>query len=201
MVTNYNYNIARHLTLVHGRADPIPSHEYREWKLTREKDFISLITSPHVLQDVPFGESLFKLSNGEVIKTPNVMMIPEHIVQQFQKYAVKEVLSPWAGEDSIEFWMNVQRLLRSLYKDSTTFKPKEPRHLITWTNWSINWLTVVKVWVREKRARAALIEAIPKEWLQGNLFRYTMSSSVRDLAEGIHENGTNIIHSKSCKLL
>ena len=57
---------------------------------------------------------------------------------------VKEVLNPWASEHYIEFWMSVQRLLGSLYKDLTTFPPKEPRHLITWTNWSINWLTVAK---------------------------------------------------------
>ena len=52
------------------------------------EDFISFITSPHVLQEVPFGERLLKLSTGEVIKTPNVirMMIPERIVQQYQQY-------------------------------------------------------------------------------------------------------------------
>ena len=52
------------------------------------EDFISFITSPHVLHDVPFGERLLKLSTGEVIKTPNVirMMIPERIVQQYQQY-------------------------------------------------------------------------------------------------------------------
>ena len=88
-VTNYRYNIARHHTLLNGRAEPIPSHEYRRMKVDQGKleDFISFITSPHVLQDVPFGERLLKLSAGEVIKTPNVirMMIPERIVQQYQQ--------------------------------------------------------------------------------------------------------------------
>lgn len=50
--------------------------------------FVSFITSPHVIQDVPFGEKLLKLSTGEIIKTPNVIrtMIPERIVQQYQQY-------------------------------------------------------------------------------------------------------------------
>ena len=55
------------------------------------EDFISFITSPHVLQDIPFGERFLNLSTGKVIKTPNVirMMIPERIVQQYQQYCSK----------------------------------------------------------------------------------------------------------------
>ena len=32
--------------------------------------FVSFITSPHVIQDVPFGEKLLKLSTGAIIKHP-----------------------------------------------------------------------------------------------------------------------------------
>ena len=51
--------------------------------------FISFITSPHIIQDVPFGEKIIKLSTGEAITTPNVIrtMIPERIVQQNQQYS------------------------------------------------------------------------------------------------------------------
>jgi len=50
--------------------------------------FISFITSPHVIQDVPCGEKLLKLSTGETIRIPNVIrtMVPERIVQQYQQY-------------------------------------------------------------------------------------------------------------------
>ena len=60
------------------------------------EDFISFITSSHVIQDVPFCERLLKLSTGEVIKTPNVirMMILEHIVQQYQQYCVERGFEP-----------------------------------------------------------------------------------------------------------
>ena len=58
-VTSYRYNIARHHTLLHGRTEPIPNHEYRRMKVDQGKleDFITFITSPHVLQVVPFGAS------------------------------------------------------------------------------------------------------------------------------------------------
>ena len=50
--------------------------------------FVSFITSPHVIQDVPSGEKLLKLSTGEIIKIPYVIrtLIPERIVQQYQQY-------------------------------------------------------------------------------------------------------------------
>ena len=60
------------------------------------EDVILFITSPDVLQDVPFGERLLKLSTGEVIKTPNMvrMMIPERIVQQYQQYCSERGFKP-----------------------------------------------------------------------------------------------------------
>ena len=58
--------------------------------------FVSFITSPHVIQDVPFGEKLLKLSTGAIIKTPNVIrtIIPERIVQQYQQYCCETNFEP-----------------------------------------------------------------------------------------------------------
>ncbi|CAH3156178.1 unnamed protein product, partial [Pocillopora meandrina] len=97
-LTSYRFDIARHHTLLHGRAEQIPRQENRRMKVDQGKleDFISIITSSHVIQDVPFGERLLKLSTGEVIKTPNVirMMIPERIVQQYQQYCSERGFEP-----------------------------------------------------------------------------------------------------------
>ena len=72
-ITSYHYNIARHHRLLHGRAAPLPNQEKRRTRIEPVKfeQFVSFITSPHVIQDVPFGEKLLKLSTGEIIKTPN----------------------------------------------------------------------------------------------------------------------------------
>ena len=89
-ITSYRYNIARRHRLLHGRAAPVSCHENRRIRIDPAKleHFVSFITSPHVIQDVPFGEKLLKLSTGEIIRTPNVVrtMIPERIVQQYQQY-------------------------------------------------------------------------------------------------------------------
>jgi len=54
--------------------------------------FVSFMTSPHVIQNVPFLEKLLKLLTGEIIKTPNVIrtMIPERSISNT---AVKSTLS------------------------------------------------------------------------------------------------------------
>ena len=89
-ITSYRYNIARRHRLLHGRAAPVSCHENRRIRIDPAKleHFVSFITSPHVIQDVPFGMKLLKLSTGEIIRTPIVVrtMIPERIVQQYQQY-------------------------------------------------------------------------------------------------------------------
>ena len=49
--------------------------------------FLSYITSPYVVQDLPFGQHYVHLSSCEVLETPNVicMMIPQHILLQYQE--------------------------------------------------------------------------------------------------------------------
>ena len=96
-VTSYRYNIVRRHRLLHGRGAPLPKEKKRmRIEPVKLEHFVSSITSPHVVQDVPFGEKLLKLSTGEIIKTPNVIrtMIPERIVQQYQQYCCETNFEP-----------------------------------------------------------------------------------------------------------
>ena len=54
------------------------------------------MTSPHVIQDLPFGEKSIKLSTNEVVTVPNVirMLIPESIVRQYLAYAEESNVTP-----------------------------------------------------------------------------------------------------------
>lgn len=57
--------------------------------------FLSFITSPHIIQELPFGEKTLKLSTAE-IKVPNVIrtIIPERIVQQYKAFCSEVDFSP-----------------------------------------------------------------------------------------------------------
>lgn len=63
---------------------------------TQLDHFLDFITSPHVIQDLPFGEKTIKLSTHEVVTVPNVirMLIPESIVRQYLAYAEESKFTP-----------------------------------------------------------------------------------------------------------
>ena len=57
-----------------------------------------IITSPHVVQDLPFAQRYLYLSNGKVLETPNVIrsMIPQHIIDQYNQFCVETNFSPFS---------------------------------------------------------------------------------------------------------
>ncbi|KAK3731369.1 hypothetical protein QZH41_019552, partial [Actinostola sp. cb2023] len=60
--------------------------------------FISFITSPHLVQDLPFGKRHLKMSSGQIIEVPNVirMMIPQRIVRQYSQYCEETGFTPFS---------------------------------------------------------------------------------------------------------
>lgn len=97
-MTPYRFNIARHHRLLHGRGAIVPTDITRSMKVDFAKvdHFLDFITSSHIVQDMPFGEKMLKLSTGEVIKTPNVvrMLIPERITQQYFQFCTETNFTP-----------------------------------------------------------------------------------------------------------
>ena len=98
-LTRYRFTMARQHILLHGRGVPVPSPSPRRRMVVSEDKlahFLDFITSPHVIQDLPFGEKVVTLSTKEVIKIPNVVrnMIPERIVQQYQAYSEETGFTP-----------------------------------------------------------------------------------------------------------
>ena len=63
---------------------------------TQVNHFLDFITSPHVIQDLPFGERSIKLSTNEVVTVPNViqMLIPESTVKQYLAFAEESNFTP-----------------------------------------------------------------------------------------------------------
>ena len=76
-LTQHRYTIANLHRLQHGRAAPLPMQQLDH--------FLAYITSPHLVQDLPFGEKTLKLSSGRVLQVPNVirMMIPQRITKKY----------------------------------------------------------------------------------------------------------------------
>jgi len=50
--------------------------------------FLTFITSPHVVQDLPFGQRHLQLSNGKTVEAPNVVceMVKERTIMQYRQF-------------------------------------------------------------------------------------------------------------------
>lgn len=97
-LTRYRFSAARKHTILHGRDVPLPySQQTRLFVSPVQLDhFLDFITSPHIIQDLPFGENSIKLSTNEVVTVPNIirMLIPESIVKQYLAYAEESNFTP-----------------------------------------------------------------------------------------------------------
>ena len=90
-LTRYRFTTAREHAIRYGRGVP-PAPQVRTKMFvsqTQVDHFLDFITSPHIIQDLPFGEKSITLSTKEVISVPNVvrMLIPESIVRQYLAYS------------------------------------------------------------------------------------------------------------------
>lgn len=99
-LTSYRFEMAKRHLIQHGRGVPIPPRRIYRVRIdeTRLDHFLTFITSPHVVQDLPFGQRYLKLSNGHVLETPNVIrsMIPSRICDQYRQYCEETQVKPFS---------------------------------------------------------------------------------------------------------
>ena len=89
-ITYYRVKAARHHKQLYGRG--VKVDDTRSPRVLVDENqldhFLTFITSPHVVQDLPFGLRKLQLSNGQVIETPNVIrtMIKERTIKQYTQF-------------------------------------------------------------------------------------------------------------------
>ena len=66
---------------------------------TQLNHFLAFITSPHVIQDLTFGQRYLHLFSGKILETPNVIrtMIPNRLVKQYQAYCEETKFTPFSS--------------------------------------------------------------------------------------------------------
>jgi len=99
-LTHYRYSISNIHRLQHGPGAPVPKDKAPRIRINLQQldHFLSFITSPHLVQDLPFGEKHLELSSGKIIAVPNVIrtMIPERIVTQYMQFCSESNFSPFS---------------------------------------------------------------------------------------------------------
>lgn len=98
-LTEYRFKMARRHALQYGRGVEVPSTKSPRLRIEQTKldHFLAYITSPHVTQDLPFGQRYLRLSNGQVLETPNVIraIIPSRLVKQYKSYCEETGFEPF----------------------------------------------------------------------------------------------------------
>jgi len=109
-ITRYRVKSARHHKLLHGRGAPVPITRCTRMRIspTQLDHFLTFITSPHVIQDLPFGQRYLSLSHGKILETPNVIrtMINQRIVDQYSQFCSEAHFKPFSPS-------TMQRILSS----------------------------------------------------------------------------------------
>ena len=89
-LTPYRYTVANMHRLQHGRGTAVPTLQTERLRVDEAQldHFIHFITSPHIIQDLPFGQKKLHLSNVNILEVPNVIrsLIPERIAAQYKQY-------------------------------------------------------------------------------------------------------------------
>ena len=99
-LTEYRFKMARQHSLHYGHGAEIPRVKSPRMRVERKQldHCLTYITSPHVIQDLPFGQRYLRLSSGEILETPNVIrtMIPNRLVKQYQAYCEETNFTPFS---------------------------------------------------------------------------------------------------------
>ena len=101
-LTRYRYSMANLHRLQFGRGTVLPSQPSSariRIDMKQLDHFLCFITSPHLVQDLPFGTKNLKLSTGQIIEVPNVIrtMIPQKIVRQYLQYCEETGFAPFSS--------------------------------------------------------------------------------------------------------
>lgn len=99
-LTKYRYTAANLHRLQFGRGASVPVQTSARIRIDPKQldHFLAFITSPHLVQDLPFGQKHLKLSSGKILEVPNVIrtMIPRRIVQQYTRYCEETNFHPFS---------------------------------------------------------------------------------------------------------
>ena len=130
-LTQYQYTMTNLHRVQYGRSAPVPTEKAPRIRIDLKQldRFLSFITSPHLVQELPFGEKHLQLSSGEIITIPNVIrtMIPERIVTQYTEYCAKYNFKPMSRRTMLRILTECSASVRKSLQGLDYFAAKGAR--------------------------------------------------------------------------
>ena len=95
-LSQYRFKVARQHSLQYGHGTLLPRPRSLRMQVEDKQldHFLSCITSPHVIQDVPFGQRYLRLSSCKILETPSVIrtIIPNKLLKRTKLIVRKQNL-------------------------------------------------------------------------------------------------------------
>ena len=136
-ITKHRFTSAREHEVVYGRGAPVPVHKSPRMRVTEQQldHFLDFIVSPHIVQDLPFGQKHLKLSSGKVLENPECYTFNDSrkgLRSSTSSIAKKQDSSPSPGPLCCEFYPLVVQQCASPCKASTTLllKGQKPSKIL-----------------------------------------------------------------------
>ena len=99
-ITEYRVKTAMQHAIMFGRGTPVTMSKSPRMRVNEEQfdHFLTFITGPYVIQDLPFGEKTLILADGTVVETPNIIrtLVPERIMAQYKQYCGEIEFTPFS---------------------------------------------------------------------------------------------------------
>lgn len=99
-LSRYHFTIANLHRLQFGRGASMTYQPLVRVRVERQQldHFLSFITSPHLVQDLPFGQNMLTFSSGKTFEIPNVIrtLIPQRIARQYKQYCDETGFKPFS---------------------------------------------------------------------------------------------------------
>ncbi|CAC5364228.1 unnamed protein product [Mytilus coruscus] len=110
-LSRYKYGAARKHALSAGSGQKVPSTEITHEGITTEQinHFLDFIMSPAIITDITFGESNLKLSNGEIISVPKIILnsVRTRVVQQYFSYCEEDTFEKKGSLTCLSSYMRI----------------------------------------------------------------------------------------------
>ncbi|CAC5379457.1 unnamed protein product [Mytilus coruscus] len=110
-LSRYKYGAARKHALSAGSGQKVPSTEITHEGITTEQinHFLDFIMSPAIITDITFGESNLKLSNGEIISVPKIILnsVRTRVVQHYFSYCEEDTFEKKGSLTCLSSYMRI----------------------------------------------------------------------------------------------
>ena len=95
--------------------------------------FLSFLTNPHVIQDLPFGQRYLYLSGGKILESPNVIpsMVNQRVIDQYQQHCLETNFKPFIASTMQRILVSCSATVRKSLR-GLDYLSAELKHWKTW---------------------------------------------------------------------